>query len=387
MKRILIVNNNLHIGGVQKSLLNLLHEIGSDYEITLLLFYDGGELRKDVPPCVKVISPTSPFRYWGMTRNDAWGLKDRVSRTFWMAMTRLVGRKPTLRILYPFQKKLSGYDVAISFLHSGDAKVFLGGCNEFVLNCVNAKKKVTFLHCDYGKINSNPMYNCDIYERFDVIAACSSGCRESFVKVMPQFAKKTVVVQNFHSYEKIRAQAKKDPVLLPKDTINIVTVSRFGREKGIPRAIQAIAKLGKQRDKMRYYIIGNGKEFQEAESLVQEFHLGDRVFLLGEKENPYGYMRAADMLLIPSFSEAAPMVIGEAACLGTPILSTETSSAYEMVSMTGFGWVCENSDNGITTGISKLLSDPPILRERKMFLQNKEFDDDIVRKQFSKLVL
>ena len=44
-------------------------------------------------------------------------------------------------------------------------------------------------------------------------------------------------------------------------------------------------------------------------------------------ENPYGYMRAADVLLIPSFSEAAPMVIHESALLGTPILTTETSSA------------------------------------------------------------
>jgi len=42
MKRILIVNNNMHIGGVQKALVNLLYEIHNDYEITLLLFYAGG---------------------------------------------------------------------------------------------------------------------------------------------------------------------------------------------------------------------------------------------------------------------------------------------------------------------------------------------------------
>ncbi len=387
MKNILIVNNNLHIGGVQKALLNLLYEIGSNYKITLLLFYDGGELRKDVPPWVKVISPASPFRYWGMTRRDASSLKDKVSRTFWMVLTRLFGRKVALRLLYPLQKKWNGYDVAISFLHSGDAKVFLGGCNEFVLNCVNAKKKITFLHCDYQKINTDLTYNTDIYECFDVIAACSSGCRESFVKVMPQFAEKTIVVPNFHSYKKILDKAQCEPVLLPKDTINIVTVSRFGHEKGIPRAIQAIAELGKYRNKIRYYVIGTGKEFQKAESMVRELNLSDKVFLLGEKDNPYGYMRAADVLLIPSFSEAAPMVIGEAACLGTPILSTETSSAYEMVSMTGFGWVCDNSVGGITAGIQKILAAPSMLQERKAFMQTAEFNDDIARQQFAKLVL
>ena len=33
-KRILIVNNNMHIGGVQKALVNLLKEIASEYEVT-----------------------------------------------------------------------------------------------------------------------------------------------------------------------------------------------------------------------------------------------------------------------------------------------------------------------------------------------------------------
>ena len=40
--------------------------------------------------------------------------------------------------------------------------------------------------------------------------------------------------------------------------------------------------------------------------------LSENVTLLGEKENPYGYIKAADLLLIPSYSEAATMVIGEA---------------------------------------------------------------------------
>ena len=38
MKKILIVNNNMHIGGIQKALLNLLDEIKGKYDVTLLLF-------------------------------------------------------------------------------------------------------------------------------------------------------------------------------------------------------------------------------------------------------------------------------------------------------------------------------------------------------------
>lgn len=51
MKRILIVNNNMHIGGVQKALLNLLQTLHADYDITLLLFYCGGALLNGMCAC------------------------------------------------------------------------------------------------------------------------------------------------------------------------------------------------------------------------------------------------------------------------------------------------------------------------------------------------
>ena len=43
MERILIVNNNMHIGGVQKALVNLLWNIRDRYDVTLLLFSKEGE--------------------------------------------------------------------------------------------------------------------------------------------------------------------------------------------------------------------------------------------------------------------------------------------------------------------------------------------------------
>ena len=146
MKRILIVNNNMHIGGVQKALVNLLCEIHNDYEITLLLFYAGGELLSKIPEDVKVMAANAPFRCWGMTRSDAGALKDKVVRGFWAAAVRVLGREAVFSLPYPFQKGLEEeeYDAAISYLHSGPLHMFYGGCNEFVLRCVNAKKRSHF---------------------------------------------------------------------------------------------------------------------------------------------------------------------------------------------------------------------------------------------------
>ena len=119
MKKILIVNNNMHIGGVQKALVNLLWNIQKDYDITLLLFCKSGECLQELPPKVKVTTVRSGYRYLGMSGSDARGLFQKLGRSFYAAITRLFGRKYAIRLMGLGQKKLTGYDVAISYLQQG----------------------------------------------------------------------------------------------------------------------------------------------------------------------------------------------------------------------------------------------------------------------------
>ena len=386
MKRILIVNNNLHIGGVQRALINLLGQISNDYEVTLLLFYSDHDSIKNVPKGVKIVAPCKALKYWGMSKNDAVSVKSRLCRGFWAAITRLFGRGFAFRMAALFQHKLCGYDAAVSYLHSGNRRVFYGGCSEFVIHCTQARKKIAFLHCDYGKINAASAYNAGIYKQFDAIAACSEGWRDAFLRVFPQFANNTSVVYNCHDYDRIYRLSHSYPVILPNAGLHILTVARFGKEKGIPRAIMAFASLGEKNRDVVYHIIGDGAQFPESASLISELGLTEKVILHREMKNPYGYMRACDLLLIPSFSEAAPLVIGEAACLGTPVLSTMTSSADEMITRTGFGWVCENSPDGIKAGLERLIDNPEMIREKNKELQTGRFDNEYAIRQFSDLI-
>ena len=376
----------MHIGGVQKALVNLLKEIASEYEVTLLLFYKGGELLRDVPENVRVITACRVLRGWGATREDAGGLRLQLSRAFSAAITRAAGRKWICRILFPFQKKLRGYDVAISYLHSGNDHVFYGGCNEFVLRCTEAEKKISFLHCDYEKMRAGSRYNASIYQKFDAIAACSAGCKDAFSAVFPELKQKVQVVRNCHDYERLHHDAAQAPAALSKTSVNVVTLSRFGREKGVLRGIQAAADVQRAGKKLRYYIIGNGVEYPKAAAMVKRLGLETSVTLLGEMLNPYGYLKAADVLLIPSFSEAAPMVIGEAASLGTPVLSTRTSSAEEMIVCSGYGWVCDNTQVGITEGLERLLANPEILKSHRESLEKMEFTNSEAITEFRHLI-
>ena len=119
MEKLLIVNNNMHIGGVQKALINLLWNIRGHYDITLLLFYKGGECLKELPPDINVITPDSAYRYIGMTKNDVRSFGDKLSRAFYAAVSRVFGRRYAVALMSLGQKRIQGYDVAISYLHNG----------------------------------------------------------------------------------------------------------------------------------------------------------------------------------------------------------------------------------------------------------------------------
>lgn len=385
MKKILIVNNNMHIGGVQKALVSLLWNIRDQYDITLLLFYEGGEYRKEIPPEVRVITPKSAYRYLGMTKYDCLSIFQKCGRSLYAGITRVFGRKFAISLMALGQKKLSGYDVAISYLHNGGEKVFYGGCNDFVLRHVSAEKKITFLHCDCTLCGADTPENAKQYEQFDIIAACSRGCGDKFLQVHPQMAGKVRIVTNCHRLDDILKKAESAPETL-SEQVNVVTVARLGKEKGVERALRAIAALGEDKNKLHYYVVGDGICKLLLQQIIQEEKLESTVTLCGMLENPYGYIRAADLLLIPSYSEAAPLVIGEAASLGTPILSTETSSAREMIEKTGFGWVCENSEEGLRNALQMLLTEPERLQETKNRLINTAVHNETAISQFTEIL-
>lgn len=368
MKKLLIVNSNLQIGGVQEALVSLLLQIHKDYDITLALFSPCGPLLQRLPGDIKVIGVDSPYRYLGTSRRELQGKPvQQLLRAGYAGVCRVFGRNAAMALMAPFQKKIEGYDVAISFVHDGYDNAFYGGCNSFVLRHVQATKKVTFLHGDYVKCGGNTPKNAARYEKFDHICACSQGCADSFLSVLPQLKDKVHIVPNCHDFDRIRTLADTQ-VTMEAAGIKILSVARFGAEKAIPRAVEALADCKCQN--YHYYLAGDGVQRPLVEAAIEQHGLQSKVTLLGEQENPFGFMAKADLLLIPSVSEAAPMVIGEAACLGLPILSTKTSSAVDMVEKTGYGWVCENSRSGITAGLDAILSQPELLQKKAISVDN-----------------
>lgn len=377
MKTIIIVNNNLKTGGVQISLLNLLKDIASVYDITLLLFYADEQNSDLIPKNIKVMTVKSPFKYFGMSLQESKSsFAALIGKVFWAVVTKTVGRSFAIRLMSIFQHRLKGYDCAISYLHEGPQKSFYGGCNEFVLRKIQADKKIAWIHCDFGLCGANNKQSKKIYKRFDTIVACSNGTKEAFLRCMPELKDKCAVVRNCNDYESIRTKA--EPAMqYSSEYFNVITVARLSSEKGIDRMLYAVKHAITLGYPVMYHIVGDGQEREPLEKLVDMLGISDSVIFYGNQKNPYSYIVSADLFVLPSYHEAAPMVFDEAASLGVPVLATKTTSTDEMILKENAGFVCENTQEGITQMLIDILNNPQSLKQISKGLTKRQFTNQM----------
>lgn len=386
-KKVIIVNNNMNIGGVQKALVDFTKEIADKYDCTLYLFSKRGDYLDLLPKTIRIVESISLYRTLGLSYAESkYNCFWFVVRQIVALIFKLIGRYYGMRIINASQKKLkSEYDIAIAFFQNSGNNSFYGGCNDFVLNKINAEQKITFLHCDYRACGSHTPYNDRQYYMFDKIVACSEGCRNAFIEVLPALADKTFVVKNCHDYKFIQ-QSANTCKKYDSNKINIITVARMSMEKGIDRAIIAMKYVKEQGYDVCYHLVGGGPELNKLKKMVNLLGLSKEVIFYGNQSNPYPFIKGADLMLIPSYHEAAPLVVDEARCLGVPILSTKTTSSYDMIIETKSGWVCENSQEAINIALCSLLKQSEMIFEYKKMLLSSEFNNVDAITSFTKVV-
>jgi glycosyltransferase involved in cell wall biosynthesis len=304
-----------------------------------------------IPDDVRVItgSPTLRVSELSAVKARGMGFRFMLLRAILAAWTKLFGKGLPAWILTAINGAIDGqYDLAVSFSQPiGDFEL-CALSNEVVLRCANARKKATFLHCDFSEYGGDSKRNRKLLSKFDWIAAVSDGVRDKFRSVCPELAEKTRTVLNCINCEEVIELSLHDPVCYT-EAISLVTVARLAPEKGLLRCIRIIKKLRDSGMDICWHIVGGGPCEAELMELILRDNASSCVQMHGQQLNPYRYMKNADFLFVPSFHEAAPIVFNEARCLGLPIITTDTLSAQELVVSRGGGVSCINTAEGIET--------------------------------------
>jgi len=112
----------------------------------------------------------------------------------------------------------------------------------------------------------------------------------------------------------------------------ILCVARLAEEKDFPNLFLAISFLKKLSNDFECEVIGKGNPDQFSPQLLG-LAIDDKVFFTGEKPKTEiaESMKTADVLVVSSFIENSPCVIGEALCTGLPVVSTNVGGIPELI--------------------------------------------------------
>jgi glycosyltransferase involved in cell wall biosynthesis len=129
-----------------------------------------------------------------------------------------------------------------------------------------------------------------------------------------------------------RPQARRTLGCDPSEKV-ILFVGSLLESKGLGELIEAFAALSSARTDIRLVLIGEGGYRPVLEQKAKASGVADRVRLLGRQPSATvaDWIRAADLLCLPSHSEGCPNVIVEALACGLPIVATEVGGIPELV--------------------------------------------------------
>lgn len=106
----------------------------------------------------------------------------------------------------------------------------------------------------------------------------------------------------------------------------IISVGRLTRQKDFVTLIKAFDLVKKQYEGVKLIILGEGEDRVKLQKLIDEMGLGKEVNLWGYVNNPYAYLKKADLFVLASAWEGFGNSIVEAMATGIPLICTDCPS-------------------------------------------------------------
>jgi len=147
------------------------------------------------------------------------------------------------------------------------------------------------------------------------------------------------------------------------DVPMLLFVGQMNWKKNLRCVLEACGRL---RRPFRLLMAGQGPHEKEIARLAESLGIGDRVQLIGHMTDRAvlnALYRRAALFLFPSIYDNSPLVVREAAAMGTPAVVARGSSASEGMRDGFNGFLCDNDPADLARVIERALSDMELLEE------------------------
>ena len=382
MKILLVVPNTNLGGGITASVVNFSNELVSRGHTVCLLDMSGKHQCLDrLDSAVTPLSLQGRSARWNIRAEDlssARGAK-KLALLLLGAIKKFTVRSGAwYRLIFSKFNHGEAFDVAIAFRQCDS-------CYSFVRYKVNAKKKIGFVHGELAYMGDISSWKKHMTS-FDKIAYVSSAVKDGFVAAYPELAANACTVYNTFNVEQIKSlSAEPCDLAFDQSKVNIVTVARIDNAfKQIHLIVEVCDRLKKVTSApFHWYVVGNGPDFDETVALSHDRKTDDVLTFVGNKKNPFSYVKQSDFTVLTSKSEAYPMVVMESFILKKPLVVAKFASITEMMEDGKQGLIAEQSVESLTDCVARMIENRDGIRTAsEAQLLATETTNDLAYEQF-----
>ncbi len=372
-KRLLIIAGSFNAGGAEKSLVSYLNTIDPyRYDVYVYVFNDVGLFKPLIPEFVKFIPVSKEIEalqhrpkdvMYFLPKHPVLWIK-KLCRTF-LSKLFFRGGGVTQNIWKLWKSNIAclndEYDIAVGSQE--------GITNYFVVDKVRAKRKILWIHSQYGQLDYVNTMDYPYFKKADAVVTISEICRQSLEDSFPEIRDKFHVLPNITNSSLIRKMSMEpiDENFFQDNICNIITVGRLAAVKGYDLAIKAAYLLKEQKFDFRWIVIGEGLERKNLEKMINEYDLVDYFKLIGLRSNPYAYISKANIAVQSSKYEGKSIFADEAKILGKVLVSTNYETVYDQIEDGKTGIIVEMTPESLADGIKRAFQDENL---RNIILKN-----------------
>lgn len=361
-KKILFVNGHMNVGGVEKTLLDLINNIDyNKYDIDLLLIEELGDYISSINKNINVIYKKTtniygPFILTLFNNFKRGNIKNIIYRII-IQISFIFGPKCYF-LLKPFFPLAKQYDYAIAYRH--------GECANIVAYVVNSKRKFCWWHHGECNFTQDQIENSKkIWKHFKKIVTVSEGCQKMMKLHFPIFSDRIITLPNMVNINQLNLLANThNPYKEKGNNLIFVTIGRLYIEKHIENVVDVACQLIKNNiTNFKWYIIGDGELYNNIQEKISNYNLEKWITMLGSVKNPYPYIKYADVLVHTSYIEAQCTTMLESMALKTPCVITKTKNPQDFTVDKYNCFIAEQNINSLTNKLIELINNPILQKE------------------------
>lgn len=234
-------------------------------------------------------------------------------------------------IFFKLQKVIKKKSIKVLHVHLA-ASLLYGVLIKFLF------PRLKVIYNEHGEIYRNSKLRILLKyfnKNIDLIIAVSKATKSELMKKANIPENKIRVLYNFVDLDKFNRkkikwniQKERDKLGINKEEFVIGFVGRLAEVKGCKYLIKALPYLN---FKYKVLIAGDGPQRKELKNLAKSLGVKEKVIFLGYVEDIMKIYSLLDLYIMPSKSEASPMVFYEVQALGIPIIGSEVPAINEFI--------------------------------------------------------